>query len=77
MIDEFNSEWGPVTSGVPQGSVFGQVFFIIYSIDVDVGFNNRISKFADDTKTGNSALTDEDRQSLQEELHKISAWSDS
>ncbi len=41
-----------------------------------VGINNCISRFADDTKISNSVLTGEDRQSLQEDLHKISAWSD-
>ncbi len=76
VIDGFNSEWAPVTSGVPQGSVLGPVLFITYINDLDVGLNNRISKFADDTKIGNSVLADEDRQSLQEYLHKISVWSD-
>ncbi len=77
VIDEFNSEWASATSGDPQGSVLGPLLFIIYINDLDVGLNNRISKFADDTKIGNSVLTDADRQSLQKDLHKISAWSDS
>ncbi len=49
--------------------------FIIYINDIDVGLNNLISKFADDTKIGNSVITDHDRISLQEDLRKISEWS--
>ena len=49
--------------------------FLIYINDIDVGLNNLISKFADDTKIGNSIITDQDRMSLQEDLRKISEWS--
>ncbi len=35
-----------------------------------------IAKFENDMKIGNSVISDHDRQSLQEDLHKISSWSD-
>ncbi len=75
VINGTASDWAPVTSGVPQSSVLGQVLFKIYINDIDVGLNNLISKFADDTKIGNSIITDHDRMSLQEDLRKTSDWS--
>ncbi len=75
VINAIASDWAPVTSGVPQGSVLGPVLFLIYINDIDVRLNNFISKFADDTKIGNSIITDHDRMRLQEDLRKISEWS--
>ena len=76
VINGTASEWAPVTSGVPQGSVLGPILFIIYINDIDVGLNNFISKFADDTKIGNAIITEHDRMSLQDDLRKISEWSE-
>ncbi len=70
-IENKASNWAPVTCGVPQSSVLGAVLFIIYINDIDVGLNKFIAKFTDDTKIVNSVISDRDRQSLQDDLHKI------
>ncbi len=56
-------------------AVLGPVFFIININNIDLGLNKFISKFADDSKTVNAVLSESDRRSLQEDLHKISDYS--
>ncbi len=76
VINGTASGWALVTGGDPQGSVLGPVLLIIQMNDINFGLNNFIAKFADDTKIGNSAISDRNIQSLQDHLHKISASSD-
>ncbi len=74
VINGSASDWAPDTNGVPQASVLGSVLFKIHINDIDVGLNF-VAKFADYTKIGNSVISDCYRQSFQEDLRKISAWS--
>ncbi len=75
VINGSASDWTPVTSGVPHVSVLKPVLFVIYINDNSVGLNNFLAIFADDTKIGNSVISDR-TCSLQENLNKISAGSD-
>ena len=68
-INGEKSEWGMVTSGVPQGSVLGPQIFIIYINDLELDIRSNIAKFADDTKIGRTINGIEDCQVLQNDLN--------
>ena len=49
VINDFESEWGLIEAGVPQGSVLGPIFFLIYINDLENGIISNVKFFADDT----------------------------
>lgn len=79
VINGMASNWKPVTSGVPQGSVLGPLLFTLYVADIPKLTDCFISMFADDTKIY-EAISDycnEDSLSniLQRDLDKLQNWS--
>ena len=76
QINGKKSEWGNVTSWVPQGSILGQLLFIIYINDLETGINSDISKFADDTKIERLVKNLDDARMLQDDLNRLYEWSE-
>lgn len=68
------SDWGEVTSGIPQGSVLGPILFVIYVNDMPLAVNSGIKMFADDTKLYRAISTDHDHEELQKDLANLESW---
>ena len=63
-------------SGVPYGSVLGRILFLIYINDLDDDITSKVLKFVDDTKVLRKIISDADRQHLQDNLNKLTEWSE-
>ena len=50
VIQGSKSEWAPVTSGIPQGSVLGPTLFTLFVNDMPQQVSSCVKLFADDTK---------------------------
>ena len=70
------SDWLTITSGVPQGSLLGPLFFIVFINDLPgvISEDSTIALYADDSKLYRIINTPEDLSSFQDDLDKISDW---
>ena len=75
VLNEQHSSWSNVPAGIPQGSILGPLFFLIYINDLSDGLTSNPKLFADDAslfsvvQNINSTAND-----LNSDLMKISDW---
>lgn len=76
MVGSSVSEWVPVTSGVPQGSVLGPLLFLAFINDLPDVVQSRMKIFADDTKLYRCIDSQNAQGSLQNDIRAVCEWSD-
>ena len=75
VVNGVKSDWAPVVSGVPQGTILGPLLFSLYINDIPVGIDSQIRLFADDCVTCYREIrTVEDTLKLQKDIDLLGSW---
>ena len=71
MVNGVKSDWAPVSSGVPQGTVRGPLLFSLYINDITEDINSELTLFADDCVCYREIKDTEDTVKLQEDIDRF------
>ena len=76
IVEGMESSPSKVLSGVPQGTVLGPLFFLIYINDISKGLSEgtKIRLFADDSLLYRTIETPSDSATLQNDLNTLQLW---
>ena len=74
VINGCSSDWSPVLSGVPQGSILGPLLFILYINDLPSAVSCTLKIFADDVAMYCSVESVTDCNTFQHDLDLVAAW---
>ena len=73
-VSASKSDWTPVVSGVPQGTVLGPVLFKIFINDIVDEVESEIRLFADDCVFYRLVANDQDCEQLQKDIDHLTSW---
>ena len=74
MVNGVKSDWAPVLTGVPQGTVLGPLLFSLYINDITEDIDSELRLFADDCVCYREIKDTEDTVKLQEDIDRLGCW---
>ena len=74
VVNGVKSDWAPVVSGVPQGTVLGPLLFSLHINDITADIESEIRLFADDCVCHREIKDTEDTLKLQRDIDRLSNW---
>ena len=75
ILDGKHSDWVPVLSGVPEGSILGPILFTCFVADLPNQMQTSSLSYADDVKIFHRIQCPADAHSLQADLNRLNDWS--
>ena len=76
VVNSEMSTLSAISSGIPQGSVLGPTFFIVFINDIPDSINSTVNIFAGDTNLFRSITSEEEHEVLQRDLNLLADWSE-
>ena len=74
VVNGVKSDWAPVLSGVPQGTVLGPLLFSLYINDILSDIESEIRLFADDCVCYREIKDEKDTMKLQRDIDRLGSW---
>ena len=74
VVNGVKSDWAPVVSGVPQGTVLGPLLFSLHFNDIMSDIESEIRLIADDCVCYREIKDIEDTLKLQKDIDRLGIW---
>ena len=74
VVNGVKSDWAPVVSGVPQGTVLDPLLFSLHINDITADIESEIRLFADDCVCYHEIKDKEDTLKLQRDIDRLGNW---